>query len=250
MNAEDPRPAAPPGTACPAGMTGDGPFAHGQRPSRASRVFGVRCSRCPVHGLIRERGGQAGASRWGRMSRPPGKGPGHPLPFALSPGPRWLDWWAGLSVDTVRVTCAWFQRSERGLGAKWPQHPYASPDRLPCAQPSSLLRDPALGSSLFLRRDGPELSACPGVCEGLTGVREASPEGSRVACRSSCVVTAGTSPLSWGRGAVLGRALWVFLSSPLSQLVGFCSLSEWRGEAPKAALSCHLRAFPAVAEAS
>ena len=49
---------------------------------------------------------------------------------------------------------------------------------------------------------------------------------------------------------VLGRVLWVFLSSPLHHLVGFCSLSEWRGEAPKAALSCHLTAFPIVATAS
>ena len=104
-------------TACPAGVAGDGPFAHGQRPSQASRVSGVRCSHCPVHGLVWERGGRAGASQWGRMSRPPGVGPGHPLPFALSPGPWRLDWRAGLSVDTVRVTCVRFQRSERGLGA-------------------------------------------------------------------------------------------------------------------------------------
>lgn len=192
---------------CPPGG-GDGrrALAHGQRPSQVSWVSGVRCSHCPIHGLVRERGRRAGASWWGRMSRPPGEGPGHLLPFALSPGPRRLDWRAGLSVDTVRVTRAHtrFQRSERGLGARWLQRPYASPDRPRGAQPSSPRRDPALGSSLFHRGDGPELSACPGACEGLTGVREASPEGSRVACRSSCVVTAGASPLSWGQGAVPG----------------------------------------------
>lgn len=143
VNAENPRPAAPPGTARLARMTGDGPFAHGQQPSRVSRVSGVRCSRYPVCGLVWERGSQAGASRWGRMGRPPGEGPGHPQPFTLSPGPRRLDWRAGLSVDTVRVMRARVQRSERGLGAKWPQRPphlpgqaSGCPAQLPVTRPS------------------------------------------------------------------------------------------------------------------
>ena len=143
VNAENPRPAAPPGTARLARVTGDGPFAHGQRPSRVSRVSGVRCSRYPVCGLVWERGSQAGASRWGRMGRPPGEGPGHPQPFTLSPGPRRLDWRAGLFVDMVRVMRARVQRSERGLGAEWPQRPphlpgqaAGCPAQLPVTRPS------------------------------------------------------------------------------------------------------------------
>lgn len=72
----------------------------------------------------------------------------------------------------------------------------------------------------------------------MTDVRAAFPAGSWATCHSTCVVTEGASPLSFGGaagpsgavgGVCLAGASGFSLTSRLNQLMGFCSLLELGG---------------------